>query len=99
LRWYKAAELSLRARVMYRAFIALTAATVLVFARFNMTFFQPQGRYLYPALVPVALFLVTGIVGIAGKESPALTAKLPTYLAGALVLLNAFCLYTISSIF
>jgi hypothetical protein len=38
-------------------------AALLVFAEvayYNLTFIQPQGRYLFPALVPIALFLSTG---------------------------------------
>jgi hypothetical protein len=41
----------------------LAWAALLVFAEiayYNLTFIQPQGRYLFPALVPIALFLAHG---------------------------------------
>lgn len=44
-------------RTVFAVFIALTAV---VFLRFILTYFQTQGRYLYPALVPLAFFFVCG---------------------------------------
>jgi len=46
----------------------LIAATALVFGEivyYNLTFIQPQGRYLFPALVPIAVFLSSGWVRLA----------------------------------
>jgi len=43
---------------------------VLVFgevAYYNLTFIQPQGRYLFPALVPMALFLSSGWIQLADR--------------------------------
>lgn len=34
---------------------------LLAFLRLNTTVFQAQGRYLYPALIPISLLMVTGI--------------------------------------
>jgi hypothetical protein len=47
-------------------------ATVLVFAEvayYNLTFIQPQGRYLFPALVPIALFLARGWQRLADRAA------------------------------
>jgi 4-amino-4-deoxy-L-arabinose transferase-like glycosyltransferase len=46
----------------------LVWAAVLVFgevAIYNLTFIQPQGRYLFPALVPIAIFLSSGWLQLA----------------------------------
>ena len=43
--------------------LLLGTYTLLVFAsflRFNMEYFQAQGRYLFPALAPIALAFATG---------------------------------------
>lgn len=37
------------------------ALVLLSFIRFNLSFFQAQGRYLYPAIIPIALTFVFGI--------------------------------------
>lgn len=46
------------------ALIVLMTVGVLVllsFIRFNLSFFQAQGRYLYPAIIPIALAFVLGV--------------------------------------
>ncbi len=46
------------------ALIVMAALAVLVllsFIRFNLTYFQAQGRYLYPAIIPISLAMVIGI--------------------------------------
>lgn len=50
--------------VLLAAFAVLTALTGLVFLRFILTFFQAQGRYWYPALLPLAFFFVLGWRGL-----------------------------------
>jgi 4-amino-4-deoxy-L-arabinose transferase-like glycosyltransferase len=50
----------------------LLAAILLVFgevAYYNLTFIQPQGRYLFPALVPIACFLAIGWWQLASRAS------------------------------
>jgi 4-amino-4-deoxy-L-arabinose transferase-like glycosyltransferase len=44
--------------ILYVLTVVLTVAT---FIQFNLNFFQAQGRYLYPALVPISTFWVLGI--------------------------------------
>lgn len=41
--------------------LALVVLTALSYVGFNLTYFQPQGRYLYTALVPIALAFVAGL--------------------------------------
>jgi 4-amino-4-deoxy-L-arabinose transferase-like glycosyltransferase len=64
-------------------------ATLLVFgevAYYNLTFIQPQGRYLFPALVPIAIFLSIGWLRLASGATRGLLARLVTAgpLAGAI---------------
>jgi len=59
-------ELALRAKSAQNRDIILVynlvfALVVLAFLKFNVTFYQAQGRYLYPALVPISVFWVLGI--------------------------------------
>ncbi len=42
--------------------------TVLGYLYYNVTFVQFQGRYLFPALIPVAVFLTAGWYGIAARQ-------------------------------
>lgn len=48
------------ARDIILVYLVATVLVLLVFVRFNTSFFQAQGRYLYPALVPFTLFWVLG---------------------------------------
>ena len=64
-------------------------AALLVFAEvayYNLTFIQPQGRYLFPALVPIALFLSTGWWQLASRATLGPLGRLLTagVLAGAI---------------
>ena len=45
-------------------YAALIMFNLAVFVRFNGTFFQAQGRYLYPSLVPLGLIAVAGLGGV-----------------------------------
>jgi len=45
----------------------VTVATVLLYVAFNRTYFQPQGRYLYTALVPLALGFIVGLRDVTPK--------------------------------
>jgi hypothetical protein len=60
-------------------------ATLLVFVEmvyYNLTFIQPQGRYLFPALVPIVLFLASGWWQLAVRSTGRPLVRLAT--AGAL---------------
>ena len=68
---------------------ALAAAALLVFAEvayYNLTFIQPQGRYLFPALVPISLFLSSGWLQLADRATSGPIVRLLTagVLAGAI---------------
>ena len=57
----------------------LLIAIALVFAEvayYNLTFIQPQGRYLFPALVPIALFLARGWQQLADAATGTLLRRL-----------------------
>lgn len=61
---------------------------VLLFVRFNMTYFQAQARYLYPAIGPIAVGVAVGWTTIV-KQRPAVPAGL---IAALLLGANAFAL-------
>ncbi len=49
--------------------MALLVVTAIVdYLGYNGKFFQAQGRYLFPAIIPIALFLVIGLREILAKE-------------------------------
>jgi hypothetical protein len=67
----------------------LAWAVLLVFgevAYYNLTFIQPQGRYLFPALVPIALFLAHGWwhLAVRATERPIMRALTAGALGGAI---------------
>jgi len=67
----------------------LAWAALLVFAEvayYNLTFIQPQGRYLFPALVPIAVFLSSGWLHLADRATSGPVVRLVTsgVLAGAI---------------
>ena len=76
--------------VLLAAFTVLIALTGFVFLRFILTFFQAQGRYWYPALLPLALFFVLGLRGLLPRPTwfPALVGVL----AAGLLALNLYTL-------
>jgi 4-amino-4-deoxy-L-arabinose transferase-like glycosyltransferase len=71
----------------------LIAATLLVFAEiayYNLTFIQPQGRYLFPALVPIAVFLAVGWWKLARRATA--PPEIRTWRAGPLAAAIAWSL-------
>lgn len=50
-----------------QTFGVLVALTWIAHLRFVLVFFQAQGRYWYPALLPLALFFVLGLRGLAPR--------------------------------
>ena len=78
-------------RVLLAAFAVLTALTGVVFLRFILTFFQAQGRYWYPALLPLAFFFVLGLRGLLPR--PAWFPVLVGLLAAGLLALNLYTLF------
>ncbi|MBS1706420.1 MAG: glycosyltransferase family 39 protein [Armatimonadetes bacterium] len=43
------------------------AIILLLFLQFNLTYFQAQARYLYPAVAPISLGIAAGILALAGR--------------------------------
>jgi hypothetical protein len=58
----------------------LLAVAVVDYVGYNSKFYQPQGRYLFPALVPIALCFVLGLREAASREHARVLAAL-LYLA------------------
>ncbi len=56
----------------------------------NLTFSQPQGRYLFPALAAIALLAALGLEGL-----PFWGKRLTNYLTGSLFLLNLYIVGTV----
>ncbi|MBI4786445.1 MAG: hypothetical protein HY782_05295 [Chloroflexi bacterium] len=54
----------------------LTVVALLDYVAYNFKFLQLQGRYLFPAIIPIAFFLVLGIREILAKEHARLTFAL-----------------------
>jgi 4-amino-4-deoxy-L-arabinose transferase-like glycosyltransferase len=52
----------------------LLAATAAAFAAFTWTYFQAQGRYLYPAMLPLTALVAGGLYRWAGEERAATAA-------------------------
>jgi 4-amino-4-deoxy-L-arabinose transferase-like glycosyltransferase len=64
---------------------------VALFVQFNLTYFQGQARYLFPAIAPIAVALGAGAVNLSQRR-PALGWALPL---AALVCLNVYVLTTV----
>lgn len=74
--------------------LATTACTLVLFLGYNLTFVQPQGRYLFPALIPVGSAVALGLYSWArllGQRSW-LNWLLPAGLALALIGLDLLAL-------
>ncbi|MFQ5399327.1 MAG: DUF2142 domain-containing protein [Anaerolineae bacterium] len=90
-----------RAFILTPQWLALIAALVLtlgVHAGYNLTFVQHQGRYLFPALLPIGLGVALGLGAWArplARRRPAVTILLPIGLAAALISLNLIALFRI----
>lgn len=67
------AEYSSRTLMVFWITLALVAVA---FLKLNMTVFQAQGRYLYPAMIPIALLWVLGLGGFIPKNRKVLGAYL-----------------------
>lgn len=77
--------------ILLAAFAVLTALTGVVFLRFILTFFQAQGRYWYPALLPLAFFFVLGWRGLLPR--PAWFPAFVGVWTAGLVALNLYTLF------
>jgi hypothetical protein len=77
-------------------YLTLIVLTLAAFVRFNMVFFQAQGRYLYTALVPIAFLAVAGI----SELFPArLRSAVLVCVAGLLAAMSASMLHNMADAF
>jgi hypothetical protein len=75
-----------------RAFLAVAALlTALAYIYYNITFLQHQGRYLFTALIPIAIFLA---LGWRSALQPAVGRVLAVILAGWCILLASWSVLT-----
>lgn len=65
--WFKGVRNFPERRIVL-LYVFVIALVVLVFVRFNISFFQAQGRYLYPAILPLSLGWVLGIRSLLPKR-------------------------------
>ncbi|MBP8949305.1 MAG: hypothetical protein KBG73_10720, partial [Candidatus Promineofilum sp.] len=65
---------------------------------YNLTFVQHQGRYLYPALIPIAVGFVAGLgywLRPVVRRWPRAEWLLPVSIAGLLISISLFALWRI----
>lgn len=94
-RWLRRLPIS---NLQFTILALLTLFTVVLYVGYNLTFVQHQGRYLFPALIPLMLGTAVGlgawVVILAEKvRQPHLPYLLPVGLGLALVLLDLVALY------
>jgi hypothetical protein len=90
LAWERRTQAPTSPSVLLPVFAVLIALVGLVFLRFILTFFQAQGRYWYPALLPLAFFYVFGWQSLLPRR-----ASFPAFvclLSGGLLALNVYTL-------
>ncbi len=84
--------------LQFTTLVLLTLLTVALHVGYNLTFVQHQGRYLFPALIPLALGTAVGLgawATVAAKQlhQPHLPYLLPLGIGTALALLDLVALY------
>ncbi len=78
-------------RMALASLMAQIVFTVIAFLNYNVHFFQAQGRYLYPALLPLAFFFVLGFRAL--LPPPGWFPAFVGLLAAGLVALNIYTLF------
>jgi 4-amino-4-deoxy-L-arabinose transferase-like glycosyltransferase len=63
-------------RAFHRVVLAFLVVVGLLFVQFNMTYFQGQARYLYPAIASIAIVFGVGAVRLVGRWAWAVLAGL-----------------------
>ena len=82
---------SMLSNEIWVVFATTFVLVLLAFIRFNTVFFQAQGRYLYPAIVPIAVLWVLGIEGILPRGERVMSA---TVIIGFPIVVQAVALST-----
>ena len=83
----------IRRRIDTRLMVILLTApllSLLITIHINLTFTQPQGRYLFPALSAIALLVAIGLEGL-----PVWSWRLTIIVLGILVLVNFYVVYAV----
>lgn len=88
--FFRARRLTTGQGVVVASFAVLTALTGLAHLLFVLTFFQAQGRYWFPALVPLAFFFMLGWRGLFPR--PAHFRVIVGLLVAGLLALNVYTL-------
>jgi hypothetical protein len=85
-----------RGTVSRRILLATFLMNVLLYAAYNVTYVQHQGRYLFGALIPIALAVTAGIAAWTDpvtRRLPQTALLVPALLAISLVTLDILVLY------
>jgi hypothetical protein len=92
-------EMNSPQRAMAIGLTVMTLGVLAGFIRFNMTFFEAQGRYLFPALIPIGLLFVGGLSALVTRRDinepvPISSRPQPVVLAitAGLAILNVYCI-------
>jgi 4-amino-4-deoxy-L-arabinose transferase-like glycosyltransferase len=83
-------EMEAGARALWGLLVVTWLLVAAAFLRFNTAFFQAQGRYLFPAMAPIALLFTLGLQSL-GPRRWAGRVALGT--AGAMLLLALYALF------
>ena len=76
---------------------SLLALSVLLYLGYNVSFVQHQGRYLFPALIPIAIAITVGLAAWVRPvlaQRPGLAPLLPAGLGIALIALDLIALFS-----
>lgn len=87
-----------RHRLPILILLSLFLLTLAVHIGYNLTFVQHQGRYLFPALIPIALGLAVGLglwLRPLRRRWPQIVFVIPAGLAAALILLDLYALFRV----
>jgi hypothetical protein len=77
-------------------FVSLILLSLTAYIGYNIIFVQHQGRYLFPALIPIGLGVALGSAAVLAPLSdrwPILLTLLPVLIAGALITLDLIALF------
>lgn len=84
------------ARQIFKFFLAVLAINFLIIILFNLRFYQPQGRYLFPTISAFAVYFCLGMYEIIPKR---LKFSCFIFLFLAMVMLNIISIIRIASFF
>lgn len=80
-------------RVSLLLFLISSALTLIVYVRYNMIFVQHQGRYLFPAVIPIGTAAALGLSKLASLLPSSTRAWAMAALFSGLAALDVYCLF------